>query len=65
MDEITPEYVLQHLAASGCLNVSPVEARELVPLVRAQRAAMRRLCTFDVVSVRTPISFDPREGYEA
>lgn len=63
MDEITPDYVLQHLAASGCQNISPLEALQLVPLVRAQRAALSRLHRFDVVSLQTPIWFDPREGY--
>ena len=63
MDEITPEFVIQHLAANGCLNVSQLEAIELVPLVQAQRAALLRLHTFDVFSIRTPSWFDPREGY--
>ena len=63
IDEISPDEVFQHLAAIGCSDVSASEARDLVPLVRAQRTALARLRGFDVANLRTPIRFDPRDGY--
>lgn len=61
---IDAEDVQKELLFSAGVAISLDEARELVPLVLAQRAALQRLERFDTAQMRLPVRFDPRAPFQ-
>ena len=53
------EFIQEYLSFTAGILISREEAEELVPLIVASRAALRRLERFDVSGVRPLIPFDP------
>jgi hypothetical protein len=56
-------YIQEYLRVTARVNISLVEAAELVPLVRGQKMAFAELERFDVSNLRPSAVFDPREPY--
>ena len=56
---LSPELIQRYLEESAGIRISQDEAAQLVPLVAASRAALRRLERFDVSDVRPLVPFDP------
>lgn len=62
--DLTPAYIQQFLRLSAGISIDIEEAEQLLPLVAASRAALRRLERFDVGNVRPSLTFDPCFPYE-
>jgi hypothetical protein len=60
---VTAEYVQWFLTNSAGIELPISEAGDLVPLVRAELAALARLRRFDMSDVRPGATFDPRAPY--
>jgi hypothetical protein len=55
--------VREYLHAFARVDISLIEAAELVPLVFGQKMAFAALERFEVANVRPSATFDPREAY--
>jgi hypothetical protein len=55
----SPEFVQRFLEESAGIRIALDEAARLVPLIAANREALRRLERFDLTDVRPLVPFDP------